>query len=149
MSDDLGMDFADEDFLVVAAVEDADATARWHHAEVAPEEVVLQLTGSGAFEGVGFDAFGVHAGHHMLDGAVLASSVHGLKNKQHAVAVLGIHFLLELVDLNPELGNEFLVVGVIAIEAFDFGLGFLDAEVFAGGDAIVVEVDFEFHGRGR
>lgn len=40
-------------------------------------------------------------------------------------------------------------MGVVAVEAFDFGFGFFDAEVFALGDAEVVEVDLEFHGRGR
>jgi hypothetical protein len=96
-----------------------------------------------------FDAFGVHAGHDVLDGGVFAGGVHGLEDEEHAVAVLGVHFLLEFVDLRSELGDEFFVVGVVAVEAFDFGFGFFDAEVFALGDAEVVEVDLEFHGRGR
>jgi hypothetical protein len=144
--DDFGVDFADEDFLVVAAVEDAEAAAGGAGDDVAPEEVVVEFGGGGAFEGVGFDALGVHAGHDVFDGGVLAGGVHGLEDEEHAMAVLGIHFLLELVDLDAELGDQFLVVGVIAVEALDFGFGFFDAKVFAAGNAEVVEVEVEFHG---
>jgi hypothetical protein len=38
-------------------------------------------------------------------------------------------------------------VSIVAVEAFDFGPGFLNAKVFAFGDTEVVKVDLEFHGR--
>jgi hypothetical protein len=41
--DDVGVDFADEDFFVVAAVEDAEAAARGAGDDVAPEEVVVEF----------------------------------------------------------------------------------------------------------
>lgn len=95
---------------------------------------------------MGFDTFGIHAGHDVLDGGVLTRSVHGLEDEQHGMAILRIHFLLELINLSAELGNEFFVMSIVAVQALDFGLGFFDAEIFAFGDAEVVEVELEFHG---
>ena len=145
--DNLRVDAADQHLLIVAAVEDAEAAARGHDTQVTPEEVVVQLVGGGALEGVGLDALGVHAGHDVLDGGVLAGGVHGLEDEQHGVAVLRVHFLLEVVDLRAELGDEFLVVSIVPVEALDFGLRLLDAEVFAFGDSEVFEIELEFHGR--
>ena len=62
------------------------------------------------------------------------------------MAILRIHFLLELINLSAELGDEFFVMSIVAVQALDFCLGFFDAEIFAFGDAEVVEVELEFHG---
>jgi hypothetical protein len=41
-------------------------------------------------------ALRIHARHHMLDGAVLAGGVHGLKDRQQAMAVVDVEQTLHL-----------------------------------------------------
>jgi hypothetical protein len=48
----------------------------------APEKIVFQLIGAWLFEAENLAALGIYPGHHVPNGAVLAASVHPLKNQQ-------------------------------------------------------------------
>jgi hypothetical protein len=48
----------------------------------APEKIVFQLIGARLFEAENLAALGINPGHHVPNGAVLAASVHPLKNQQ-------------------------------------------------------------------
>ena len=150
VDDDVGVDLADEDLLVVGAIEDADATAGGQALVGPPHEVVVELVLGGLFEAVDVNAVGVHAAEDVLDGAVFAAGVHGLKDEEHGVAVLRIHHLLKFIDLAPKLVDQLAVVGLVLVEAGD-SCGPLhqgDVFLFVGWDAELGDVDFEFHSLG-
>ena len=85
-----------QDFLVVGAVEDADASALRQIAVAAPEIVVIELFRGRRLERGDLAALRVDAGHDVLDGAVLAGRVHRLEHQQHRPAVLRIEHVLQL-----------------------------------------------------
>src|SRR5262249_54974527 len=92
----LRMDLHDEDVLVVGAVEDADPSPLRQALHVAPEEVVAEFFGGGFLEAEDLATLRVHAGHDMLDRAVLAGRIHGLEDNEDAVTAIGIKQLLRL-----------------------------------------------------
>jgi len=57
---------------------------------------VIELLGGRRFEGIHLAALRVHAGHHVLDGAILAGGIHGLKNQQQRPFILRIEPPLQL-----------------------------------------------------
>ena len=145
--EDFGVDFGDEDFFVVGAVEDADAAAFGEVAGAAPEEVVVELFGGGLFEAEDLAALGVDAGHDVLDGAVFAGGVHGLEEDQDGVGVCGVEELLGFGELGAVLvkdrdGLEFggFLAGVFEF-AGDGPAGFVvfELDFFIGGDAELFE----------
>src|SRR5262249_40040646 len=89
------MDTYDEGLFVVAAVENADVTAIWKALHAPPEIIVIQVLGGGRLEGKNLTALRVDTGHDVLDGAILAGGVHGLKNKEQAPFVLRIKHVLQ------------------------------------------------------
>ena len=143
--DDLWVHLTDQYFFIVAAIENANAPAWWEFVRRAPEKIVIQFFFAGAFEGVDLHALWIDAAHHVLDGAVLASSIHRLKDKQHPMAILGIHLLLKLIDLLLVLSDQAIVVFVILIDVFDLRLCLVDFERAAVRDAIGFQVEFKIH----
>jgi hypothetical protein len=77
-------------FLVMAAVEDADAPARRQGADDAPEEVVSEVLRTRHRERCHLHALRVHARHHVLDRAILAGGVHRLEAAEHRPAILSV-----------------------------------------------------------
>ena len=55
-------------------------------------------------------ALWIHAGHHVLDGAVLARRVHPLKDQQQRPAILSVELLLHLARQGTVLFRQFLRV---------------------------------------
>ena len=106
----------DQHFLVIGAVEDADAPAFRQAARGAPEKIVRQFLGAGMFEAEDLAALRIDAGHDMLDGAVLAGGVHRLKNQQQRVAVVGIKQSLPRAHLASVRFEEFLVMSFGFVE---------------------------------
>ena len=97
----LGMGTHDEHLLVVAPVEDADASSLGQRPVDAPEEVVVELLGRWHLEGEDLTPGRIQPGENLADRAVLARRVHRLEHEEEGVAVLGVeHPLLfaKLVD---------------------------------------------------
>ena len=97
----------DQHLLVVGTVEDADPPAFRQITGGAPEKIVLQFRGAGMFEAEHLAALRIDAGHHVLDGAVLAGRIHRLKNQQHGIAVGGVEKLLQRAELRNVLSRSF------------------------------------------
>src|SRR5664279_1296113 len=76
----------DQHLFVVGAVEDADLSPFGQAAGGPPEEIMLQFLGTWMLEAEHLTALRIYAGHHVLDGAVLARRVHGLENQQQGMA---------------------------------------------------------------
>ncbi len=85
----------DEHFLVVRAIEDADAPALRQVAVAAPEKIVVEFLGRGRLERRNLATLGIDARHDVLDRTVLARGVHGLEHQQHRPAVLRIQHVLK------------------------------------------------------
>ncbi len=92
------MDADDEDFFVVAAIENADAAALWNAFVSAPQVVVIELLVAGRFERKNLAALRIDAGHDVLDDAVLAGGVERLKNQKDGPAVLRVELFLEAAE---------------------------------------------------
>ena len=76
------MHLHDQDLLIVGAVEDPNVPALRQAAHRVPQIVMVQLLGPRMLEAVDLAALRIHARHHVLDGAVLARGIHGLKDHQ-------------------------------------------------------------------
>jgi hypothetical protein len=88
------MDTHHKYFLVVAAIEDAYVSAFRHAPYTAPQKIEIEVVRRRGFEGIYLTALWINPRHHVLDSAVLACSVNGLKDKQHRPAVLRIQLVL-------------------------------------------------------
>ena len=95
----------DEHFLVIGAVEDADAPAFGQAAGGAPEKVVFEFLGAGMFEAEDLAALRIDAGHDVLDGTVLAGGVHCLKNQKQRILVVGVKQALLLAQFFGVFGK--------------------------------------------
>ena len=92
------LDLADEDVLIVRAVEDRNFALGRHHFGNAPQEVVRQLVGTGRLESGFIHAVRGQAGQHRADRAVLAGRVHCLEEENDAFLLFGVQLLLQFVD---------------------------------------------------
>src|SRR5215510_12525285 len=99
--DKLPMHPYDECLLVVATVEDADATAFRQMSKATPKIIMVQLLGAWRLEGKYLTTLRVDARHNVLDRAILSSGVHRLKDQQHRPTVLRVEHVLKL----REYGN--------------------------------------------
>jgi len=84
-----------------------DRSRRWQDLLEAPEEVVALLLRGRGLEGVDDHSAGVHAGHHVLDGAVLAAGVHALHGDQDRSLLLGPEPGLKIEQLRMLLDELF------------------------------------------
>jgi hypothetical protein len=85
-----------EHLLVVAPVENANVTAIRQVFHAAPEVIMVKFISTRGLEGIQLAALRVDARHDVLDGALLAGGVHGLKNQQHGPFVLGVKLVMQL-----------------------------------------------------
>jgi hypothetical protein len=126
----------DERFLVVAAIENADAPAFRHAFHATPQVIVVEVFGGWRLEGEDFAALRVDPGHDVFDGAVLPCRIHGLKDEQHRPAILRVEHVLQRRQRFDASGEQLLgarlVFGPIAERVT--GIDVLEAEV-AVGDA--------------
>jgi hypothetical protein len=83
-AENLRMDAGDQHLLIVGPVEDADPAPFRQIAGGAPEKIVLQFGGAGMFEAEYLTTLWVDPRHHMLDGAILPSRIHRLKDQRTA-----------------------------------------------------------------
>src|SRR5262249_7823266 len=85
-----------EGFLVIAAIENADATALWQTLQATPEIIVVEFFAGRRLERKNLTALRVNAGHDMLDHTVFSGGVHSLKHKQYRPTFLCIKPVLKL-----------------------------------------------------
>src|SRR5215475_814000 len=82
-------------FLVIAAIENANAAALRQTFHATPQVIVVQVFAGGGLEGIDLAALRIDARHDMLDHTVLSGRVHRLKNKQHSPAILCVEHVLQ------------------------------------------------------
>src|SRR5579872_4444978 len=76
------MDSNDKDILVIRTVEDTDAASFRKTASSAPEKIVFKFLGARLLETVNLATLRIDPGHDVPDRAILAGTVHPLKDKQ-------------------------------------------------------------------
>ncbi len=81
------MDAHDQYFLVIRAIEYADAATLRKSTRGPPQKIMFKFLGAWLLETVNLASLWINPGHHMADGAVLAGRVDPLKNQQQGVAV--------------------------------------------------------------
>src|SRR5262245_21911760 len=104
----LSMHAYDERFLVVATVEDADATAFRQAPDATPHEIVIEILLRWSLEGKYLTTLRIDAGHNVLDRAVFPRGVHRLKDQQHRPAVLRVKHVLKLGKQRDSHSKRFL-----------------------------------------
>ena len=90
------MNANDEDFFVIRPVEDGDSASFRGSPSRSPEKVVQPFLFGWCLETEYVDSLGIDAGHHVLDGAVLARRVEGLKNNDDRILLARPQQLLSL-----------------------------------------------------
>src|SRR5262249_44357879 len=78
----------DEHLFVVTAIKDSNVSAVRQTFHAPPEVIMIQVLCRWRFERIDLTSLRIHAGHHMLDGAIFACCVHCLKNQEHSPLVL-------------------------------------------------------------
>jgi phosphopantetheinyl transferase (holo-ACP synthase) len=111
----------DQHLLIIGTIEDADPPAFGQTARRAPKKIMFQFFGARLFETENLAALRIDAGHDVPDGAVLAGSVHPLKNQQQRIAVGCVVKALQRAQLLNVFFQEFL------IRFFDLQKGFTDS----------------------
>ena len=96
----------DQHFLIVGAVEDADAASPRQPQGGAAQEIILQLFFARRLERMHLAALRIDAGHHVLDDAVLARGIHALQHDQHRPLALGVQHLLLFREPREALGEH-------------------------------------------
>ena len=105
-----GVHANDQHLLVVRAIKNPDLSPFRHYIVAAPQKIMIQFFVGRGFKRMDVAALWIHAGHHVLHGAVLARRVHPLKDQQHRPAILGIELLLHLARQGTVLFRQFLGV---------------------------------------
>ena len=100
----------DQHLLVIGTIEDADPPAFRQMAVRAPEKIMFQFLGGRLFETENLAALRIDPGHDVPDGAVLAGSIHPLKNQQQRIAVGGVVKLLQGTQLLNVFFKKFLIL---------------------------------------
>ena len=96
--------------LVIGTVKYADLPAFGKPDRRAPEKIVFQLVGTGLFETENLAACRIDSRHDVANGAILAGSVHPLKNEQQCIAVGRVMKLLQRAQLLNVFFKEFLIL---------------------------------------
>ncbi len=126
------MDAGDEGFLVVGAVEDADFAAGGEVDDAAPEEIVREFGAGGGGEGGDVAGLLVEAGEDVLDDAVLAGGVRGLKDDEEGPGAFGVEAVVEQAELGAEVFEGF--DGVVLVAKAEGVAGVMVGEGIAGAE---------------
>src|ERR1700733_8893451 len=117
-------------FLVIGAIENADAAALRQRDRAPPHEVVVEFMGRRLLERGDFAALRIDAVKDAFYGAVLAGRVHALKDQKQRPAILCVKLLLKIAQ--P------IAVGVEDL----FALGLVETALLVG----LVRLEMEFAG---
>ncbi len=115
-------------FLVIRAIEDADAAPLRQRNRAAPHEIMIEFVRGRLLERMDVAALRVDALEYALDRAVLARGVHALEDQQQRPAVLGVQLFLKIVQPLP-VGLENLAGLVLVETALLVGLVRLQMEL--------------------
>ena len=147
-AENLRMHPNDQHFLIVGTVEDADPPAFRQTARGAPEKIVFQFLGARLLETENLAALRIDAGHDVPDGAVLAGSVHSLKNQQQRIAVGRIVKLLQRAQLLNVFVQEFLILLLRLANGLHNRRPFAEFDLFARPNAKILGIDLHLHAFG-
>ena len=87
-------------------------------------------------------AFGIDPGHDVPDGAVLAASVHPLKNQQQGIVVGRIMKMLECVELFHVFFQKLLIPFLRLEEGLHLRRPLFEFELFSGPYTEILGIDF-------
>ncbi len=127
------MDLHDQHFLVIRTIEDADPPSFRQCPHAAPQKRVVQLFAGRLLEAVDLAPLRIDARHDVLDRAVLAGRIHGLKDQQDGPGIRGIEQLLRLGQRGDVLGEK------LFRQALPIRLG--NALIASPGRVVVLELD--------
>ncbi len=102
------MHFGYQYIFIVRAVKDADITPGRNPGIMPPQEIMFQFVYSRRFKAVYLTPLGIHPAEHVLDSAVFATGIHGLKHNEQGLFVLGIQPVLKLLQ-DISIGFEFFL----------------------------------------
>jgi len=108
----------DQDVLILRPVKDSDVPFGRHFLVNAPQKILLEFLLAWGFKGGDAAALRVHAGHDMLDRAVLSARVHALKNDQQGARAVSIQPFLQLIELGNVLGRSGFGFGLPGLALF-------------------------------
>src|SRR2546426_3422753 len=97
---------------------------------------------SRVLEAVDLAALRVEGGHHVLDHAVLARSVHGLEDDQQGAAVRGVKHVLQRSEILGVPPEQLLIMLVGLVERLDEGRPLVELDVRGGCNVKLVRIDF-------
>src|SRR5690606_36478135 len=115
------MDFYDKYFFIIRTVENPNPPPFRQAALGPPKKIVFQFLIAGFLEAENRAPLGIHAGHDVLDGAVLARRVHGLENKKQYVDVGGIQQFLQGTQLGYSLFVDLHEIAYRIVKWLDAG----------------------------
>ena len=107
-----------QNLLVIRTIEDADAPALRKFSRGVPEEIVVQIFGTGMFEADHLTALRIDAGHDVLNHAVLACRVHCLEDQQQRPGIRSIKQALPFAELLDMIRQGGLVLFLRMVERF-------------------------------
>ncbi len=85
--------------------------------------------GAGMFEAEHLAALRIDAGHDVLDGAVLSGGVHGLKNQQQCIAVVGVEETLQLAEFLNLVVETLLVLFLRGVQCLHPGWPLIEIDL--------------------
>ena len=100
----------DQHFLIIGAIEYADPSTFRKPARGAPQKIMFQFLCARLFEAENLAAFRVYSGHYVPDGAILAGSIHPLKDQQKRIAAGCVVKPLQRAQLLNVFFQEFLIL---------------------------------------
>ena len=101
--EDLRMNANGEHLFVMAAVEDADASALWKPNGRAPKKIVIEFEDRWPLEREYLATGGIDTLHDGADRTVFTGGIHRLEYQQHGAAVAGSEYALQLVEILPRI----------------------------------------------
>jgi hypothetical protein len=104
-----------------------------------------QLLGARCLEAENLAALGIDAGHHMLDGAILARGIHPLKNNQEGIPVVGIKEPLLPAQFADVLLQQSGVLLLRLAEGLHPRGPLLELHPFPGRNLKVLGIDFHMN----
>ena len=95
MFQNVRVDSHHQHLFIIRAVKNPNMAAFGKNLGSTPQEIVVQIFRRGLLKRINLTTLRIHSRHDMLDEAIFASRVHGLKNHQNRPTVLGIELVLE------------------------------------------------------
>src|SRR5579862_3643038 len=125
------MHSCDQDFFVVRAVEYSDASTSGKAISGSPEKIMFELFCTRMLETVHVTSLRIDARKHMLDRAIFASGVHGLKDQQQRITVRRIEHALQMAQLFHIVHKKFFVMFFRLVKRIDGRCPFVQLDLMS------------------